>query len=331
MEALGLDRLDRGSEPDIFDKFFNDHTIDIRTGELLGRYIAEERDTGRLLRSCYEQLQAAASEMPKKQVAGANGDRLAVLEDKIDAVCAAVDELRQVGVRASGARQLVELEEAGAQPRRDHDRIARRRADRPHGRRREPVQWRVPRRARTARSTRWSTTTRRPRSCSRARTSTSRTGSTSVTSAASNPRRSCSSSATRSCSSPACSTFPMPTVAVDQRARVRDRGDARTRARRACHARGSRLALLPRDRPRAPVPAVHDRAAPGPAHRPDGLGSDPHRPSLHGHRSRRRGHRPRSGRRAGADRPRDRDRDRHVPARVARSPRRSSGTCTPRY
>ena len=95
MEALGLDKLDRGSEPDIFDKFFNDHTIDIRTGELLGRYIAEERDTGRLLRSCYEQLQAAASEMPKKQVAGANGDRLAVLEDKIDAVCAAVDELRQ--------------------------------------------------------------------------------------------------------------------------------------------------------------------------------------------------------------------------------------------
>jgi hypothetical protein len=95
MEALGLDRLDRGSEPDIFDKFFNDHTIDIRTGELLGRYIAEERDTGRLLRSCYEQLQAAASR-PEKRVGGANGDRLAVLEDKIDAVCAAVDELRQV-------------------------------------------------------------------------------------------------------------------------------------------------------------------------------------------------------------------------------------------
>ncbi len=60
MEALGLDRLDTGSEPDIFDGFFKDHTIDIRTGELLGRYIAEERDTARLLRSCYEQLKAEA-------------------------------------------------------------------------------------------------------------------------------------------------------------------------------------------------------------------------------------------------------------------------------
>ena len=61
MEALGLGRLDRGAEPDIFDDFFKDHTIDIRTGELLGRYIAEERDTGRLLRSCYEQLKAAGT------------------------------------------------------------------------------------------------------------------------------------------------------------------------------------------------------------------------------------------------------------------------------
>ena len=50
MKALRLDRLDSGDEPDIFDGFFADHTIDIRTGELLGRYIAEERDTARLLR-----------------------------------------------------------------------------------------------------------------------------------------------------------------------------------------------------------------------------------------------------------------------------------------
>jgi len=94
MEALGLGRLDRGAEPDVFDDFFKDHTIDIRTGELLGRYIAEERDTGRLLRSCYEQLKAAADAPPAMR--GADSDRLAVLEDKIDAVCAAVDEMRQV-------------------------------------------------------------------------------------------------------------------------------------------------------------------------------------------------------------------------------------------
>jgi len=60
MEKLKLHTLDSGDKPDIFDGFFKDHSIDIRTGELLGRYIAEERDTARLLRSCYEQLVAAS-------------------------------------------------------------------------------------------------------------------------------------------------------------------------------------------------------------------------------------------------------------------------------
>jgi rubrerythrin len=63
MEALGLDRLDTGDEPDVFDGIFSDHTIDIATGELLGRYIAEERDTARLLRCCHERL-GAGSEAP---------------------------------------------------------------------------------------------------------------------------------------------------------------------------------------------------------------------------------------------------------------------------
>ena len=58
-ELLGLDRLDTGDRPDIFDGFFADHSIDIRTGELLGRYIAEERDSARQLRRCYEQLKRA--------------------------------------------------------------------------------------------------------------------------------------------------------------------------------------------------------------------------------------------------------------------------------
>src|SRR5689334_2278513 len=62
MKALKLHRLDTRDEPDIFDGFFADHSIDIRTGELLGRYIAEERDSARLLRSCYEQLKRAADE-----------------------------------------------------------------------------------------------------------------------------------------------------------------------------------------------------------------------------------------------------------------------------
>jgi len=31
-------------------------TMDVKTGELMGRYVAEERDTGRLLRSCHARL-----------------------------------------------------------------------------------------------------------------------------------------------------------------------------------------------------------------------------------------------------------------------------------
>ena len=38
---------DRPGDPDIFSGFFTDSTIDIQTGALLGRYICEERDTGR--------------------------------------------------------------------------------------------------------------------------------------------------------------------------------------------------------------------------------------------------------------------------------------------
>jgi rubrerythrin len=90
-EALNLLRFctDDG-EPDVFDNFFRDHSIDIQTGELLGRYIAEERDTLRLFQACHTQLSAQATG------AAPGGDRLATLEEKIDTVCRAVEELRQI-------------------------------------------------------------------------------------------------------------------------------------------------------------------------------------------------------------------------------------------
>ena len=90
MEKLKLNTLDTGDKPDIFDGLFKDHSIDIRTGELLGRYIAEERDTARLLRSCYEQL-AAAGDGPQQ-----SSESFASLEGKVDTLCRAVDELRQI-------------------------------------------------------------------------------------------------------------------------------------------------------------------------------------------------------------------------------------------
>src|SRR5689334_14031761 len=67
MEALALETLDTGDQPDIFDRFFTDHSIDIQTGALLGRYICEERDSGRLLRSCYAQLKAADGRSSKRK------------------------------------------------------------------------------------------------------------------------------------------------------------------------------------------------------------------------------------------------------------------------
>ena len=92
MEKLGLNRLDTGEGPDIFDDVFKNHSIDIRTGELLGRYIAEERDSARMLRCCYEQLKARVGQgtVPSEP------DQLASLEAKVDALCRSVEELRQI-------------------------------------------------------------------------------------------------------------------------------------------------------------------------------------------------------------------------------------------
>ena len=57
MKALGFNKSDSG--PDIFDRFFRDKTIDPMTGALIGRYICEERDTGRLLKAEHDRLHTA--------------------------------------------------------------------------------------------------------------------------------------------------------------------------------------------------------------------------------------------------------------------------------
>jgi hypothetical protein len=53
-EYFGLTRAEETLS--FFDNVFKDHSIDIRTGELLGRYIAEEHDTARLAKCCYDAL-----------------------------------------------------------------------------------------------------------------------------------------------------------------------------------------------------------------------------------------------------------------------------------
>ena len=57
---LSGDRSNDESAPDIFSKFFDDKTIDPVTGGLLGRYIAEERDSGRRLQAEYDRICASA-------------------------------------------------------------------------------------------------------------------------------------------------------------------------------------------------------------------------------------------------------------------------------
>jgi len=90
MRLLDLGRPERDGEPDIFDGFFGDHSIDIATGELLGRYIAEERDSGRRLRECRQLLEAQAN----GAATSGDGGRLASVERKLDELCSAVEELR---------------------------------------------------------------------------------------------------------------------------------------------------------------------------------------------------------------------------------------------
>jgi rubrerythrin len=89
LEALKLHKLDSGDKPDIFDGFFKDHTIDIVTGALLGRYIAEERDSGRLFRECHALLKQAAS----GSSSNVSDDRVTALEKKVDTLCETVEQL----------------------------------------------------------------------------------------------------------------------------------------------------------------------------------------------------------------------------------------------
>lgn len=70
--------LDVGQGPvdgnDIFAGMFADPSIDIQTGGLLGRYIAEERDSARMLRACCEVATARAADGAAKANGASNGN-----------------------------------------------------------------------------------------------------------------------------------------------------------------------------------------------------------------------------------------------------------------
>jgi hypothetical protein len=87
-EKLDIARPVDPNKPDIFSTMFNDTNIDIQTGQLLGRYIAEERDSGRLLRGCYEQL--CAEEEGRSSGNASTEARLARVEALLEELVAKV-------------------------------------------------------------------------------------------------------------------------------------------------------------------------------------------------------------------------------------------------
>lgn len=69
-EALSLGQPPQNGARDIFDTFFENKDLDPVTGGLLGRYVAEERDSGRKLTECYALLCADAERTTKRPSRG---------------------------------------------------------------------------------------------------------------------------------------------------------------------------------------------------------------------------------------------------------------------
>eukprot|EP01046_Picozoa_sp_COSAG06_P043174 COSAG06_NODE_5618_length_3348_cov_1.454266_2_plen_184_part_00 len=71
-EKAGLNKEPDPEKPDLFDGMMSAKDIDPVTGALIGRYIAEERDSGRAFRQCYATL-AARAEPPSGGGGGGSG------------------------------------------------------------------------------------------------------------------------------------------------------------------------------------------------------------------------------------------------------------------
>lgn len=85
----GKKNADARNQPDQFANFFNDPNIDIQTGALLGRFIAEERDSGRHLRGAYESLNGRAASAPEGE-----GRELDQICARLDSLTATIEELK---------------------------------------------------------------------------------------------------------------------------------------------------------------------------------------------------------------------------------------------
>ncbi len=101
-EMLKLGRAVSNGGRDIFDNFFENKDIDPVTGGLLGRYIAEERDTGRKFAACRAALVACETEKQTISAPSASGDENLNQESGPD-LSAIADQV------AAAGRQLADL------------------------------------------------------------------------------------------------------------------------------------------------------------------------------------------------------------------------------
>jgi len=76
---------DPADDADPFDQLFTDKSIDARTGALLGRYIAEERDSGRRLRAACAALSSPPGDPVLEEIA-ARLDRLTETLEELKAL-----------------------------------------------------------------------------------------------------------------------------------------------------------------------------------------------------------------------------------------------------
>ena len=76
LSKLGAMKFNRSpGGPDVFDSMFGDKTIDPVTGGLLGRYIAEERDTGFKLKAEFDRLDARDKKAKERAAARAKAKK----------------------------------------------------------------------------------------------------------------------------------------------------------------------------------------------------------------------------------------------------------------
>lgn len=91
--VLGYGGTDDAAKPDPLERIFEDRSIDPQTGALLGRFIAEERDSERCLRAAWARL------APAEPVSAGSGDEETLLADiaaRIDRLAGTLEELKKL-------------------------------------------------------------------------------------------------------------------------------------------------------------------------------------------------------------------------------------------